>query len=166
MSGLTSFTVCGFPSGATTGSGLSQLLNSRRQTETARSCDRRKTSVGRRTVEILVWRINIGLPEKASRMSNISKVDFGYRKPRTRSRQFNELVAAMRDDRNNGEALRRATNRDFRRLETEWKVVFKARDEAGMISNLKSRQQLSRRLYDIYEIQMLKIRGRLKVTKR
>jgi len=62
--------------------------------------------------------------------------------------------------------LRRATNRDFRRLEAEWKVVSKARDEAGMISNLKSRQQLSRRLHDIYEIQMLKIRGWLKVTKR
>jgi hypothetical protein len=98
-------------------------------------------------------------------MSTVSKVDFGYRKSRTRSRQFNELVAAIRDDRDNGEALRRATNRDFRRLDAEWNVVSKARDEAGMLSNLKSRQQLSRRLHDIYEIQILKIRGRLKATK-
>ena len=104
--------------------------------------------------------------KKANPMSSLFKVDFGYRKSRTRSRQFNELVAAIRDTRDNGEALRRATNRDFRRLEAEWKVVSKARDEAGMISNLKSRQQLSRRLHDIYEIQMLKIRGRLRVTKR
>ena len=104
--------------------------------------------------------------KKANPMSSLFKVDFGYRKSRTQSRQFNELVAAIRDARDNGEALRRATNRDFRRLEAEWKVVSKARDEAGMISNLKSRQQLTRRLHDIYEIQMLKIRGRLKVTKR
>ena len=104
--------------------------------------------------------------KKANPMSSLSKVDFGYRKSRTRSRQFNELVAAIRDTRDNGEALRRATNRDFRCLEAEWKVVSKARDEVGMISNLKSRQQLSRRLHDIYEIQMLKIRGRLRVTKR
>jgi len=103
--------------------------------------------------------------KKANPMSSLSKVDFGYRKSRTRSRQFNELVAAIRETRDNGETLRRATNRDFRRLEAEWKVVSKARDEAGMISNLKSRQQLSRRLHDIYEIQMLKIRGRLRVTK-
>jgi len=102
----------------------------------------------------------------ANPMSGIFKVDFGYRKSRTRSRQFNELVAAIRDDHDNGEALRRATNRDFRRLEADWKVVSKARDEVGMISNLESRQQLTRRLHDIYEIQMLKIRGRLKVTKR
>ncbi len=98
-------------------------------------------------------------------MSSAYEIDFGYRKPRARSRQFNELVAAMRDDNDNGEALRRATNRDLRRLEAEWKVVSKAQDEAGMISNLKSRQQLSRRLHDIYEIQMLKIRGRLKARK-
>ncbi len=102
----------------------------------------------------------------ANPMSSLFKVDFGYRKSRTRSRQFDELVAVIRDARDNGEALRRATNRDFRRLEAEWKVVSKTRDEAGMISNLKSRQQLSRRLHDIYEIQLLKIRGRLKVTKR
>ena len=95
-------------------------------------------------------------------MSSAYEIDFGYRKPRTRSRQFNELVAAaIRDDNDNGEALRRATNRDLRRLEAEWKVVSKTQDEVGMIS----RQQLSRRLHDIYEILMLNIRGRLKARK-
>ena len=120
-----------------------------------------------RPVEISVLVHQHRLCQKtANPVSSLFKVDFGYRKSRTRSRQFNELVAAIRDTRDNGEALRRATNRDFRCLEAEWKVVSKARDEVGMISNLKSRQQLSRRLHDIYEIQMLKIRGRLKATKR
>ena len=88
-----------------------------------------------RPVEISVLVHQHRLCQKtANPVSSLFKVDFGYRKSRTRSRQFNELVAAIRDTRDNGEALRRATNRDFRCLEAEWKVVSKARDEVGMIS--------------------------------